>query len=73
MEQDYTVLFVGDYFSLVGDVTTEETSGDKIAELAFTFMEEYYGWNNLRQVAKQVIVRDTNGEEIWEEEQDYAI
>ena len=61
MAKDYTVLFIGDYFSLVGDVTTEETDGEKIAEEYFTFMQEYYGWDNLRQVTKQVIVRDSDG------------
>ena len=64
---DYTVLFVGDYFSLVIDVTTNNRDAEMIADEAIQFVKDYYGWNNIEQVAKQIIVRDTNGEEIGED------
>lgn len=65
---NYTVLFVGDYFSLVSDVTTANTNPSDIVFEALTFMKEYYGWDNLEEVSKQITVRNSDGEEIWEEE-----
>lgn len=68
LEKDYTVLFVGEYFSLTGNVTTTNTNPSDIVFEALTFMKEYYGWGNLEEVSEQIIVRDSDGEEIWEEE-----
>ena len=55
-EKDYTVLFIGDYFSLVGDVTTDKTDPDEIAQISLEFMKDYYGWDTLEQVSKQITV-----------------
>ena len=64
---DYTVLFVGDYFSLVIDVTTNNRDAEMIADEAIKFVKDYYGWTNIEQVAKQIIVRDTDGNEVGED------
>ena len=66
IEHDYTVLFVGDYFSLVIDVVTSGRDAEKISNEAIKFVVDYYGWTNIEQVSKQIIVRDTDGEEVGE-------
>jgi hypothetical protein len=66
IENDYTVLFVGDYFSLVIDVTMKGRDLESIVSEAIKFVIDYYGWTNIEQVSKQIIVRDTDGEEIGE-------
>ena len=67
-EKDYTVLFIGDYFSLVGDVTTDKTDPDEIAQISLEFMKDYYGWETLEQVSKQITVRSCDSDEEWEVE-----
>ena len=61
-EKDYTVLFIGDYFSLVGDVTTDKTDPDEIAQISLEFMKDYYGWDTLEQVSS------CDSDEEWEVE-----
>jgi len=65
-QHDYTVLFVGDYFSLVIDVVKSGRDADEIAREAIKFVIDYYGWTNIEQVSKQIIVRDADGEEVGE-------
>jgi len=66
IENDYSVLFIGDYFSLIIDVTTSSRDHDAIADQAIKFVEDYYGWTNLREVSKQITIRDSDGSELGE-------
>jgi hypothetical protein len=69
-----TVMFVGDYFTLMTTVVLEEEfrqegEGDQdfAVRVASIFMKDYYGFD-VQAVAKQIGVIDEDGEEISEDE-----
>lgn len=74
VELSRTVMFVGDYFTLMTTVVLDEKlreegelDQDFAVRVAGVFIEEYYGFD-VRSVAKQIGVIDEDGEEIEYEE-----
>jgi len=70
VELSKTVMFVGDYFTLMTTVVLdeklrEENEDDKdfAVRVAGIFIEEYYGFD-VRSVAKSIGVIDEDGEEV---------
>jgi hypothetical protein len=64
-----TVLFVGDYFSMMTTVVLteelrneEEDDSDFAIRLAGVLLEEFYGWN-VAEVSKEIGVIDEDEEE----------
>lgn len=73
IELTRTVMFVGDYFTLMTTVVLEEplrleNEGDQdfAVRVASIFMKDYYGFD-VQSVAKQIGVIDENGEELDED------
>lgn len=70
VELSKTVMFVGDYFTLMTTVVLdeklrEEGEGDQdfAVRVAGIFIEEYYGFD-VRSVANQIGVIDEDGEQV---------
>jgi hypothetical protein len=62
----YNILFIGDYFSLVTDIETDETEFEKIATEASNFINDYYDWEDVYTKSKQIIIRDEDNNELGE-------
>jgi len=74
IEFSRTVMFVGDYFTLMTTVVLDESlrledEGDQdfAVRVASIFMKDYYGFD-VKAVSKQIGVIDENGDEIDEDE-----